>query len=214
MTPPLRRYKLEHFLRLTARDVHRGPLSWTYSNGTRLATIPTEAGVVVAAGHLPDGGEAWHAVGYPLQLAARPTNRGGPNARQWFLKCPRCTAHRRALYAAPHALGSWRCRVCWGATYPATRENVEWRAFRRVQRVAARLGVVDLVPADSFELAHYGALEKPHRMRWTTFQRLNAALRTRAAVHAGHSWGALQRLARSIAPTLLQSPDDGQVMTR
>jgi hypothetical protein len=214
VSAPRRRPALEALVPVTVRQArHPVPAAWTTGGGYLVATVPdADAGrVVVAAG--PMSARTVH--GARLTLAATIPNRGGPTARQWFLVCPRCRWHRRTLYAHPDALGhGWGCRVCWRATYPVTRESRADRAYRAMRRAAGRLGVRDLAPVDAFDLADYGAPEKPHRMRWARFDRLDTALRARAAVAADYGWDALGRLLYRMNPALFDDAPTGEVMTQ
>jgi hypothetical protein len=89
-----------------------------------------------------------------------PTQFGG--RRRW-LSCPRCRRRCRILYRAQQ----FRCRKCSGLVYQSTRETWGQRALSQADKLAMRMagGRRELFDGDEFP-------EKPKRMRWATYWRL------------------------------------------
>jgi hypothetical protein len=82
--------------------------------------------------------------------------------RKWF-ECPGCRRPCRVLYGA----NSLRCRRCRCLSYASQSEAPTWRARRRAQNIRRRLGARGNSLDSSFP-------SKPHRMRWTTYERLRS----------------------------------------
>ena len=82
--------------------------------------------------------------------------------RRW-LSCPWCRYRCRILYRAQR----FRCRKCCGLVYESTRETWCQRAFSQADKLAMRMagGRRELFDGDEFP-------EKPKRMRWATYWRL------------------------------------------
>ena len=89
-----------------------------------------------------------------------PTQFGG--RRRW-LSSPRCHRRCRVLYRAQR----FRCRKCLGLVYQSTRETWRQRALSQADKLAMRMagGRRELFDGDEFP-------EKPKRMRWATYWRL------------------------------------------
>lgn len=88
---------------------------------------------------------------------------------RWWWACPWCGRRRAALY---RLRGSpWGCRACLRLTYASRRESAYHRSRRRLDRVGRRLG---LAPGEADD---WGAEcpARPPRMRWRTYERLEAA---------------------------------------
>ncbi len=108
----------------------------------------------------PDGGEFY--LDEVVPFAYTPTQFGG--RRQW-LKCPHCKRRVRILYGGKRKL--FRCRKCYGLAYRSTHLNWHERADTQADKLALKIcgGDRDLYDGETFP-------EKPKRMRWTTYCRL------------------------------------------
>lgn len=93
----------------------------------------------------------------PVQLCATRQRLGGV---RWWLVCPVCERRTTRLYAV---LGL-SCRTCAGLSYQSTRQGPIERHERRARKYISKMG------------GWFGErpTSKPHRMRWSTFERLNA----------------------------------------
>lgn len=88
------------------------------------------------------------------------------DGRRRWLRCPRCSRGCRKLYGGRY----FRCRRCHGLAYASQSEQAEQRAISRANKIAKRLhdmwgGVTE---------REYEFPPKPPRMRWATYQRLEA----------------------------------------
>lgn len=99
---------------------------------------------------------------WPVLLDHTPLNFGGQ--RRWLV-CPRCRVRRRSLFIAFDALA---CRTCLELKYESQSENVRRRAFRKADKIRAKLGWPPGV------LSSNGA--KPPRMHQRTFEALRTEL--------------------------------------
>jgi hypothetical protein len=95
-----------------------------------------------------------------IALTTTPQPFGG--VRRWA-SCPECRSRCLVLYLLDDA--AWSCRRCAGAVYPVTREGKLDRTLRRARRARKR------IDADGNLFVPVGALEKPPRMHWRTFER-------------------------------------------
>lgn len=88
-----------------------------------------------------------------IPIARTKCNYGG--SRPWFL-CPVCNGRVGVLYF----WGRFACRKCFRLRYSSQCEDAFHRAIRRMGKIAMRLG------------DEYGFFpDKPHRMRWATYER-------------------------------------------
>lgn len=102
--------------------------------------------------------------------------------RPWFL-CPNCGLRVAILYLG--GSGAFSCRHCLDLAYPSSREETLDRAFRRVDKLRARLR---WTPG----IAH-GAGPKPRGMHWRTYERLVLEHERLAAVTMTESLRQLER---------------------
>jgi hypothetical protein len=154
--------------------------------------------------HFKSNGERVGSIGYILEAAGlrlqyRVTSGGAPEdiselvpivttpmhfggRRHWFA-CPSCGRRCRLLYGGAR----FRCRRCRRAGYESqyqsrllTITDIRWRLRQRLEergsKVAGLLGLDDGFP------------EKPPRMHWRTYRRLEALDR-----RLGATWGAAAR---------------------
>jgi hypothetical protein len=92
-----------------------------------------------------------------------PTNFGG--RRMWF-QCPNCYRACSGLYGGRR----FYCRKCWRLTY-ASQYEVWWeRARSQAEKIRAKLGQPGFIDIDST----HDFPDKPKRMRWHTYRRLQA----------------------------------------
>jgi hypothetical protein len=112
------------------------------------------------------GGEAREHIDELIPLVTTPLHLGG--CRHWFA-CPSCGRRCRMLYGGVR----FRCRLCRGAVYESQYEShlmsvvaIRWRIRERLEergsKLAGLLGLDDGFP------------EKPPRMHWRTYRRLEA----------------------------------------
>ena len=82
--------------------------------------------------------------------------------RRW-LECPRCRRRCRVLYRAQR----FRCRKCLGLVYEFTRASWYQRVIDQADKLAYRVAgaAAAVYERDDFP-------DKPKRMRWTTYHRL------------------------------------------
>jgi hypothetical protein len=92
-----------------------------------------------------------------------PTRFGG--RRQW-LRCLKCGRRCRKIYGGRY----FRCRLCYSLRYASQRERSDQRAMDQANKIAKRLH-------DKWSGAtedEYDFPPKPPRMRWATYNRLEA----------------------------------------
>ena len=96
-----------------------------------------------------------------ISFAYTATQFGG--RRRWLV-CPSCGSPRRALF---RAMKRFRCRKCLGLVYQSTREPSQQRVLDQADKLAYRVAgaASDVCERDDFP-------EKPKRMRWRTYWRL------------------------------------------
>jgi hypothetical protein len=82
--------------------------------------------------------------------------------RRW-LSCPRCRRRVRVLYRAQR----FRCRKALGLVYESTRQPWHQRVLDQADKLAFRVAGANSALYDRDEFP-----EKPKRMRWTTYWRL------------------------------------------
>jgi hypothetical protein len=82
--------------------------------------------------------------------------------RRW-LSCPRCRRRVRVLYRAQR----FRCRKCLGLVYESTRQPWHQRVIDQADKLAYRVAGPAAAVYDRDEFP-----DKPKRMRWTTYHRL------------------------------------------
>ena len=97
-----------------------------------------------------------------VPFAYTPTQFGG--RRQWLL-CPHCQRRVRVLYGGKRNL--FRCRKCYGLVYRSTHLAWHERADTQADKLALKLCGGDRKLYDGETLP-----EKPKRMRWATYHRL------------------------------------------
>lgn len=182
-------------LPLTVRAVltYDGLLQWSCGGepvanvGFRIsAADPVERSVVLV--WTQSGGKPFTQT---LRLVAAPMRFGGV---RWWWACSSCGSRRATLYN-PSGRRGWACRTCYRLAYPVQNESPTDRAFRRWQRVAARLAVRDLVPADAFDMAPADwTPDRPRGMRRRTYARLTAQWESalyQTATGLGRQWSQL-----------------------
>ena len=83
--------------------------------------------------------------------------------RRW-LSCPRCGRRCRVIY---HHVRRYRCRKCFGLAYRSTQQSWHERVLDQADKLALRIAGANgaLYDRDDFP-------DKPKRMRWTTYWRL------------------------------------------
>lgn len=114
-----------------------------------------------------------------IDIERTPCRLGG--SRSWF-RCPECGRRCAALYRGG---GAFYCRLCAGLNYLSTREPPEDRAFRKADRIRARLGWTPGIAN--------GHGPKPKGMHWQTFSRLVAEHDRHADTATMASWRTLER---------------------
>lgn len=82
--------------------------------------------------------------------------------RRW-LSCPRCRRRCRVLYLARR----FRCRKCLGLVYDLTRQSLPQRVLGQADKLAYRIAGA---AAAVYEREDFP--DKPLRMRWSTYHRL------------------------------------------
>ena len=98
-----------------------------------------------------------------VPFAYTPTRFGG--RRQW-LRCLKCGRGCRKIYGGCY----FRCRLCYRLRYASQSEKADQRALDRARKIAKRLH-------DKWGGAtedEYDFPPKPPRMRWATYNRLEA----------------------------------------
>jgi hypothetical protein len=98
-----------------------------------------------------------------VPFAYTPTRFGG--RRQW-LRCPKCSRRCRKIYGGRY----FRCRLCHRLRYASQSARPDQRASDRARKIAKRLH--DMWGGTTE--AEYDFPPKPPRMRWATYQRLEA----------------------------------------
>lgn len=137
----------------------------------------------------PDSGEGQN-VKCAVYCEATPMRFGGT---AWRFRCPWCRRAARALYLDR---SRFVCRRCAGLAYQVQRESAEDRAFRRVQKLAKRLGWTEgLAPADTLEMPEW-VPPRPKGMRRHTYERLAEQWEDSCARHADHMVRSLARITR------------------
>jgi hypothetical protein len=114
---------------------------------------------------------------------------------RWWILC-RC-GRRVAQLCLPRGASRFRCRHCYRLAYQCQREKPEWRAYRRVDKIATRLSpewAKDLVPADVLDGVFLPP--KPKWMRWRTYDRLSAESVEYARRHQIGAVAAFNRLIK------------------
>ncbi len=102
-------------------------------------------------------GEEWRPIQETISLDRTQQHLGGE--RLWF-RCPGCWKRRRVLYGGE----LFRCRKCYGATYPSQYEPLQERLITRAQNIRMKLGASGSID-EPFP-------SKPKFMRWNTYNRL------------------------------------------
>ena len=82
--------------------------------------------------------------------------------RRW-LSCPRCRRRCRILYRAQR----FRCRKCLGLVYESTQQSWHQRMLDQADKLSFRVAGAAAAVYDRDDFP-----EKPKRMRWTTYRRL------------------------------------------
>jgi hypothetical protein len=95
-----------------------------------------------------------------VALTWTPMRLGG--SRPWW-RCS-CGRRRAVLYSAGRG---WGCRTCLNLAYPSQNERADYRAWRRRDKIRARLGAEP--GCDTI-----WPWQKPKGMHWRTFERLVA----------------------------------------
>jgi hypothetical protein len=112
---------------------------------------------------------------------------------RWWIEC---TCGRRvAQLCKPSGASRFRCRLCYRLAYESQRETREWRAYRRVRKIARRLSAEwaePLVPADVLDGFFFPP--KPTWMRWKTYNALAQATDRSALQQQTGMLAALERL--------------------
>ena len=98
-----------------------------------------------------------------VPFAYTPTRFGG--RRQW-LRCLKCGRRCRKIYGGRY----FRCRLCYRLRYASQSEKADQRASDRARKIAKRLhDKWDGATEDEYDFP-----PKPPRMRWATYNRLEA----------------------------------------
>ena len=96
-------------------------------------------------------------------IAYTPTRFGG--RRQW-LRCLKCGGGCRKVYGGRY----FRCRLCYRLRYASQSKKADQRASDRARKIAKRLhDKWDGATEDEYDFP-----PKPPRMRWATYNRLEA----------------------------------------
>ncbi|WP_291998325.1 hypothetical protein [Candidatus Accumulibacter sp. ACC012] len=158
-------------LALDVRRVQRDGLlipgrasTWKWArNGEKVASIQMRAEadrVILDYSSRSNGGE-WQAIEYPVSLEWTGCTLGG--RRAWFL-CPGKGCGRRVAILFGGSI--FACRHCHKLVYACQREDANYRALRRSDRIRDRLGwPAGIANPDG---------GKPKGMHWRTFERLTA----------------------------------------
>jgi len=155
----VRRLAREGFLRPGVSAGWKWKFSWGSEASVGFTVWPswdgTQAGAVEFRWHL-DGAE----VRQEVPIVWTPLHFGG--VRPWW----KCSCGRRAAWIHYRWRG-WRCRTCATLSYASQNERADYRAWRRRDKIRARLG------------AEPGChtiwpWQKPKGMHWSTFERLVA----------------------------------------
>ncbi len=129
---------------------------WCNDAGEQMASVychvnPEGDGLTVSYRWKNSYDTEWQPVDRHVWLASTPCNYGG--VRRWF-RCPCCQRRAAVLYIMGGAL---RCAKCWRVSYASQRGDAVDRAWIRQRKIEAKL--ID-------------GWNKPKRMRWKTFARL------------------------------------------
>lgn len=117
--------------------------------------------------YTPEGGTPQQ-VSESFPLSPTPLHFGGV---RWWMRC-RCGRRVAKIYK-PGFAHLFRCRHCYRVPFASQNETAEWRAYRRAQKLVARIDAKfakNLVPADYLD--GYYPPPKPKGMRWRTYERL------------------------------------------
>lgn len=104
--------------------------------------------------------------------------------RRWWFLCPRTGERVAALYL-PLGARRFASAGAYRLAYQSQRSTARDRAIGRAHKIRRRLG------ADVNPLVE---VEKPHRMRWSTFDREMARLKVAEGAANAHLWQVVQRL--------------------
>lgn len=161
----------EDYLGLDIRKLQRDKVlkpgdtcTWTWRRAKKeIASIgiAVQADCIVLSYRNKSGSSEWQDMKYAVHLEWTPCHFGGKRA--WF-RCPAVGCGRRVaiLYGGK----IFACRHCHQLAYESQREHLADRAARKLDRIRDRLkwqpGFLN------------GKGEKPKRMCWRTFERLQA----------------------------------------
>jgi len=110
-------------------------LQWS-RNGQPVGNINlqrSELDSIVFNYHVRSRGEDWRPIRETIPMVRMQQNFGG--CREWFI-CLSCRRRCRALYGGE----LFRCRLCYGATYPSQYEGSLDRLISRAQDMRMKLG--------------------------------------------------------------------------
>ncbi len=141
--------------------------SWTYGGEpSGSISVRTEADAVVLSFQSHSWGESeWKSTEQRVPITWTMCHLGG--RRPWFLCSAyaggrRCGRHVAKLYLGGNPV--FACRHCYGLAYASQQESPSYRGISRARKIRMQLGgsanLMDPFP------------EKPRRMHWRTYQRL------------------------------------------
>ncbi len=141
---PAHRAKAEQLCRINVNDLRRigrlqidGAFPWSWRAGDQIAgsvTICVTAGERLDFKYRMTSDDQSRDYSIPVKLLLNTCNYGG--SRYWF-GCPICTKRVGVLYLR---FKRFACRHCQQVAYSSQSEDVLDRAWRKAQRIEARLG--------------------------------------------------------------------------
>jgi hypothetical protein len=135
---------------------------WQWSNDAGESTASVSCAVNEYASYMTVSYGWWRydqnereEVSFAIGLTTTPCNFGGV---RWWFRCPCCNRRAALLYISGRAL---RCTTCGRYSYASQRGDTISRAWIKQAKLEAKL--ID-------------GWQKPKRMRWKTFERLQAGI--------------------------------------
>ena len=139
---------------------------------------------------------------YDIALEAAPCGFGG---RRWVMVCPRSGSRVRKLFL-PNGAARFASRAAYRLGYRSQQVTPLDKSHARLRRLYAKLGA----DCRSIDLA---IPDKPHRMRWATYDRLvdkiEAAQERHAADYVGRWSPQLRHFASTTRAGARPGPDAG-----
>ena len=141
--------------------------SWTYSGGepTGSINVRTQRDAVILSYQTRHcGATEWKSINQRVPITWTDCHYGG--RRPWFICAGNCDGQdcRRRVEVLYSAGDYFACRRCCDLTYASQQEPIRERGFLKARKILIRLGA----KPDLFE----GFPEKPSRMHWRTYERL------------------------------------------